>query len=644
MSALLDAETLAGHPAVSPSRLLDVSLVSMPFGQLPMPSIALAILKSTLSARGLHARTTHFTLDFAERIGVQLYSMIAVGFPGNQALAADWVFSYLLPGDFEDDPDEYLRRIIDNEDPDSLIGPVDPVSFIEGFRDGLLYAREHSRLFIQECAEKLVADGAPIIGFTSTFQQNAASIAVAQEIKRLAPDTMIVMGGANCEGEMGAQLIKTYDCLDAVISGEADWIFPDFVQCVKRGESPAGIAGVHLRGAASPAPSKVSFLKDMDSLPDCDFDDYFRQLAESDLADKVAPMVLYETARGCWWGEKAHCTFCGLNGQTMQYRRKSPARALSELASLTTRYPGRAICVVDNILDMSYFKTFIPALKEASLDADLFWEVKSNLKKSHVRQLKEANIRRIQPGVESFSSQVLTLMKKGVSGIQNIQLLKWCREIGIEPIWNILWGFPGEDPEEYRKMAAYMPMLFHLTPPITGKQIRLDRFSPNFTSSAALGFSRVRPSPAYKYVFRQNDEVTRNLAYYFAYDYADGRDIETYVAGVRLAIDDWIERHTDEEFYFTDCDDVVEVADYRAIARAQHHALAGLEREIFLLCDQAHSGPQILKAFGDRGSEQEVAGALRRMVDDRLILELDGSYLALALSTASYTPKQRHTA
>lgn len=492
MSALIDAETLSGRAAVSPSRLLDVSLVSMPFGQLPMPSIALAILKSTLSARGLQARTTHFTLDFAERIGVKLYSMIAVGFPGNQALAADWVFSHLLPGEFEDDPDEYLRQIIDNEDPDSLIGPVDPVSFIEGFRDGLLFAREHSRLFIRECAEQLVADGAPIIGFTSTFQQNAASIAVAQEIKRLAPDTMIVMGGANCEGEMGAQLIKTYDCLDAVISGEADWIFPEFVQCVKRGLSPAGIAGVHLRGAAAPSPSKISFLQDMDSLPDCDFDDYFRQLAESDLADKVQPMVLYETARGCWWGEKAHCTFCGLNGQTMQYRRKSPARALSELASLTTRYPGRAICVVDNILDMSYFKTFIPALKEASLDADLFWEVKSNLKKSHVRQLKEANIRRIQPGVESFSSQVLTLMKKGVSGIQNIQLLKWCREIGIEPIWNILWGFPGEDPEEYRKMAAYMPMLFHLTPPITGKQIRLDRFSPNFTASAALGFSRVR--------------------------------------------------------------------------------------------------------------------------------------------------------
>lgn len=416
MNLRTHAESFSRHAAVSQSRPLDVSLASMPFGQLSMPSIALAILKSTLAARGLQARATHFTLDFAERIGVQLYSMIAVGFPGNQALAADWVFSHLLPGDHADNPDEYLRQIIDNEDPDSLIGPVDPVSFIKGFREGLLYAREHSRAFVLTCAEQLVADGAPIIGFTSTFQQNAASIAVAQEIKRLAPKTMIVMGGANCEGEMGAQLIRTYDCLDAVISGEADWIFPQFVQCVKRGESPAGIAGVHLRDVPSPPAIQASFVLDMDSLPDCDFDDYFRQLAESNLVDKVEPMVLYETARGCWWGEKAHCTFCGLNGQTMQYRRKSPARALNELASLTTRYPGRAICVVDNILDMSYFKTFIPALKEASLNADLFWEVKSNLKKSHVRQLKEANIRRIQPGVESFSSQVLTLMKKGVSG------------------------------------------------------------------------------------------------------------------------------------------------------------------------------------------------------------------------------------
>ena len=154
-----------------------------------------------------------------------------------------------------------------------------------------------------ERAEKLVASGAPIVGFTTTFQQNAASIAVAQEIKRLAPHTMIVLGGANCESTMGAQLIKTYDCLDAVISGEADWSFPDFVQCVKRGESPAEIAGLYLRGAPAPARTRPpsSWIWTDPGLR-------FRRLLPTTRSQRsgrqVEPMVMYETARGCWYGEK----------------------------------------------------------------------------------------------------------------------------------------------------------------------------------------------------------------------------------------------------------------------------------------------------------------------------------------------------
>ena len=31
------------------------------------------------------------------------------------------------------------------------------------------------------------------------------------------------------------------------------------------------------------------------------------------------PSVFVETSRGCWWGERMHCTFCGLNGATMAY-------------------------------------------------------------------------------------------------------------------------------------------------------------------------------------------------------------------------------------------------------------------------------------------------------------------------------------
>ena len=215
-----------------------------------------------------------------------------------------------------------------------------------------------------------------------------------------------------------------------------------------------------------------------------------------DLDERERTTIQFETSRGCWWGERHHCTFCGLNGATMTYRSKSSQRALDELVALTDRYPGHPVSVVDNILDHRYFKDFMPALAARRLGLELFYEVKANLKKAQVSLLRDAGVRVIQPGIESFSTRVLNLMRKGERGLHNIQLLKWCKELGVTPVWNLLWGFPGEPPEEYRAMADLLPLLTHLAPPISAMPIRLDRFSPNFDQAEALGLTAVEPVPA----------------------------------------------------------------------------------------------------------------------------------------------------
>ena len=102
----------------------------------------------------------------------------------------------------------------------------------------------------------------------------------------------------------------------------------------------------------------------------------------------------------------------------MAYRSKSAARAFAELTQLHQKYPQYPISMVDNILDMHYFKAFLPEIRAQQLELDLFYEVKANLKKKQVRLLYEAGVRRIQPGIESFSDEVLALMDKGVTGLQ----------------------------------------------------------------------------------------------------------------------------------------------------------------------------------------------------------------------------------
>jgi ribosomal peptide maturation radical SAM protein 1 len=163
----------------------------------------------------------------------------------------------------------------------------------------------------------------------------------------------------------------------------------------------------------------------MNALPYPDFDDFFAEFNATGFKATWQPRLFFETSRGCWWGEKKHCTFCGLNGQTMEFRSKTGARALEELTAIVAKHPGCEIQVVDNILDMRYFNDFLPALAASGVDVELFYETKANLKKDQVRQLRDAGVTSIQPGIESFSDNVLTLMRKGVTALQNIQLLKW---------------------------------------------------------------------------------------------------------------------------------------------------------------------------------------------------------------------------
>ena len=54
--------------------------------------------------------------------------------------------------------------------------------------------------------------------------------------------------------------------------------------------------------------------------------------------------------------------------------------------------------------------------------------------------MAQAGITAIQPGLESMSSRVLSLMRKGVRAAQNINVLRWALYYGIDVSWNVLWG------------------------------------------------------------------------------------------------------------------------------------------------------------------------------------------------------------
>jgi ribosomal peptide maturation radical SAM protein 1 len=612
--------------------MTDVLLASMPFGPLLSPSLGLSLLQPQVRLKGLSCRVEYFTLAFADRIGQALYSKITVEHRAmTRSFVGEWIFSNALFDWRPDAEQRYLDEVLLK--PPAWLGrhrtPPPSAADLRAIRSARALASD----FIDSCADRVVVERPRVLGLTSVFQQHLASLALAKRVKARLPETRVVMGGANCEAAMGAETVRQFPFVDAVVSGEADLVFGDLAVRAARGDSIDDLPGVVTAATSSRhsgnGASGAAAVQNLDALPFPDYTDFFDQFTRSRLARRWQPSIFVETSRGCWWGERMHCTFCGLNGETMAYRSKSAPRALEELTHLATTHPGCNIQVVDNILDLAYFKTLLPELANRRLNVSLFYETKSNLKKEQVRLLREAGVTTIQPGIESFSDAVLKQMKKGVSALQNVQLLKWCKEIGVEPIWNILLGFPGESPDDYARMRDLAGRLCHLPPPAGVTAVRLDRFSPNFNQAGQLGFTRVRPLPFYEHIYQVPDDARRNLAYFFAYDYKTPQDVRRYAEPLVRRVHAWKTTWRHAELVSVDLGDRLVVLDSRPRASAPVSVLAGAQRDAYLACDAASDASRLDPAW---------ASGLEVLCDRGLMLSDGARFLSLAIPVGEYQP------
>ena len=167
-------------------------------------------------------------------------------------------------------------------------------------------------------------------------------------------------------------------------------------------------------------------------------------------------------------------------------------------------------------------------------------------------------------------------MKKGVSGLQNIQLLKWCKEIGVHPIWNLLIGFPGESPDDYFEMAALSARVCHL-PQAVRRQRRSGSIASARTSTRRgnSGFTKLRPLPFYEFLYDLPEPVRHNLAYYFAYDYKVPQNVARYADPLVKSVHAWTTTWKHSELVSVDLDDRLFLFDTRPRAKAPVSVLSG---------------------------------------------------------------------
>ncbi|HEY2495753.1 MAG TPA: RiPP maturation radical SAM C-methyltransferase [Candidatus Angelobacter sp.] len=605
-----------------PKRIL---LLVMPFITLRRPHLGVGLLKAALNRKDMECDVRYYNFRFADAIGTGVYERIAEDSPAHH-MPGEFVFA---PAVFDE-----VRPFADFKS--VVTGAVKPYDDV--FLQQIEHARNLSPAFIYKCAAELDLDQYDIVGFTSTFQQNLASLAMAREIKRRAPHIITVFGGANFEGEMGIELHRRFPFIDVVCSGEADDLFPELVRRLRCLEPVHEMGGVTCRlgGETVTGSTPQTFITNLNQLPYPDHADYFRDFYASRSQSLIRPEVTMETSRGCWWGQKHHCTFCGLNGLSMTYRSKTADRAYREIKHLVSMYHGFDIFNTDNIVDLRYFNELFPRLHAEGLKIQLFYETKANLKKSQLLVLKNLGSNSFQPGIESLSSHVLALMDKGVRGIQNVQLLRWSREMSFDVSWNIICGFPQETPEDYRQITRWVRAIPHLQPPLVVTRFRLDRFSPMFKDPEKYGIANVRAYRGHQICYPFPEESLRKIAYFLDCDPPITTETHHEIQIMWKAVDEWRRIHPQSTLTADVTPTSLILHDRRAGYRHADYTFAGLDRDLYLALDGVHSDSHLLelvrKKYPSAGyTGEDVRRILKEFVDHDLVLCEDNLYLALAL-------------
>jgi len=507
------------------ARAADFVMVVMPWAQIDQPSLQAGLLCARLKAAGLDAATWYANLDFARAIGWSRYEE----FCSFHNFCADWPFSEPLFGDFPPPSGGSFLEFAAS----SGIGPAQ--------RERLITLKDAVAAELVCGLERVDWANVKVAGFTTTMLQPLPALAFAKLLSERFPHLRILFGGAGCHGEMGAAMHRNFPFIDGVVDGEADATIVPLLRRLLEGDDPRDIPGLIWRARDGTVQSTpVSPIADLASYPDPDYSDFFAQSAEKENPRLRNLRIPFEASRGCWWATRHHCRFCGLNQTVLRQRERPLAAVVEEIRRQRKRHGPATFIAADNIISQRHLRD-LPAAMAAEGPVPLFFEVGAAMSRRHLAGLAASGATDVQPGIESLSTDVLRTVDKGTTALLNVCFLRRAEEFGVRAHWNLLYGFPGEDPAWYDDMLAWMPAIHHLPPPDVVR-FSLQRFSPYFDNPEAFGIEILGPLPATRYIWDLPESEILALSYDVDFRFPSQAGVARTGTVLREAADEWRRR------------------------------------------------------------------------------------------------------
>lgn len=310
-----------------------------------------------------------------------------------------------------------------------------------------------------------------LTGFTSHVNINRS---IANRIKSRSPDTLVIIGGHHAT-------VRPEDfnepSFDVIVIGEGVFTLREIIRAVQGGSRFAEI-----KGLAIPNPAGIIFspprpytpLDDL-PLPDRSLTAPYRKHYFSEW---FKPLASVRTSLGC----TARCNFCALWSITGgKYLRRDPAAVVEELKSIAEA--NVFFCDDESMCDVKRMEQLADLIRAAGIRKKyfLYGRVDTIVNNPGLfAKWAEIGLAQVFVGMEDFSDERLSAMKKGVTTAQQVQAVKILDDLGVMMYASYMVD-PAYTREDFAQLLSYVRGLKHkyatftVMTPLPGTRLHADR-------------------------------------------------------------------------------------------------------------------------------------------------------------------------
>lgn len=263
--------------------------------------------------------------------------------------------------------------------------------------------------------------------------------------------------------------------VDSIVLGEGEYTFTDLINSLEKGGDLSKIKGIMYKenGKVKKTEPK-DFIEDLDALPFPSRDLLPYKKYYSVLAKRI-PITTMMTSRGCPY----KCIFCDRPHLGKAFRARGSESVVNEMQECI-KIGINEIFIYDDTFSISKKRVLEICDEILNRNLKIGWDIRARVDtvdEKILTKLKEAGCERIHYGVESGTSEILKVLRKGIRLDQVERVFKMTKEIGITTLAYFMIGNPTETKEQIMETIKFARKInpdyahFALTTPFPGTDL-----------------------------------------------------------------------------------------------------------------------------------------------------------------------------